>query len=505
MSARESAELRRQAYQHWEAGRYREAIDEAWAAYRLTPADLHAKVLLTMLLHAAPGSLSALKYPWRIDDVRKSDLARLVTDRRLNPEFISKAGWSIVLSQSLVSAAQQKQFAKICLYLEHDELSQALLRETPVQGSGPERWLTKARRWLLLSESWQHYPKLIEALVLQASLNGGAWPLDEVERLALKNHNAMFPAYYPHGITSIDQGSTERSGATRVSADYERWPYPEWQRIMERPPRRSLGDQIRSLDPEGPDCIPKSARVLIAGCGTGYEAATYAFDYPDIAITAIDVSEASLNYARRKFAELRIRDIRLIKLDLHDVSHLKEQFDIIVCSGVLHHLPDPERGWEALASVLRPGGAIKLMLYSKFGYPDIRSDPTLISDLVRDPMSDDVVRCVRQRLMDRPDSEIARSILNSPDFATLAGTRDLVLHTEVHLFDVPRIARAIDSLRLRLLTFMISSVDRRAQYRRLYPDDPEYRDVASLTKFEASHPGTFRGMYDFWCRSQLTL
>jgi 2-polyprenyl-3-methyl-5-hydroxy-6-metoxy-1,4-benzoquinol methylase len=47
-------------------------------------------------------------------------------------------------------------------------------------------------------------------------------------------------------------------------------------------------------------------------------------------------------------------------LDLHKISELGQQFDAIYCSGVLHHLPDPEQGWAALTAVLRTGGVIRI-------------------------------------------------------------------------------------------------------------------------------------------------
>ncbi len=54
-------------------------------------------------------------------------------------------------------------------------------------------------------------------------------------------------------------------------------------------------------------------------------------------------------------------------MDLHDVAALGRPFDgQILCSGVLHHLPDPERGWAALNAALKPGGVMRIMrVYSK--------------------------------------------------------------------------------------------------------------------------------------------
>jgi len=106
-----------------------------------------------------------------------------------------------------------------------------------------------------------------------------------------------------------------------------------------------LSDEIRFLDPTGPQ-LPVHAKILIAGCGTGSEAAQVASKYPDAAVTAIDISQTSLNYARERWTALKLRDVRFVRLDLHKVSELNERFDAIFSSGVLHHLAKPgSRFW----------------------------------------------------------------------------------------------------------------------------------------------------------------
>jgi SAM-dependent methyltransferase len=46
---------------------------------------------------------------------------------------------------------------------------------------------------------------------------------------------------------------------------------------------------------------------------------------------------------------------------------LDQRFDLIVCTGVLHHLVDPDAGLRALRSVLRSEGAMYLMVYAPCG------------------------------------------------------------------------------------------------------------------------------------------
>jgi SAM-dependent methyltransferase len=46
---------------------------------------------------------------------------------------------------------------------------------------------------------------------------------------------------------------------------------------------------------------------------------------------------------------------------------VKPVFDYAFSVGVLHHLPDPERGFQALVSRLRPGGSISAWVYGREG------------------------------------------------------------------------------------------------------------------------------------------
>jgi SAM-dependent methyltransferase len=66
------------------------------------------------------------------------------------------------------------------------------------------------------------------------------------------------------------------------------------------------------------------------------------------------------------------RKYKLDNLEVHQLSieragELATTFDQIVCTGVLHHLPDPDAGLKALRSVLDPEGAMHLMVYAPYG------------------------------------------------------------------------------------------------------------------------------------------
>jgi SAM-dependent methyltransferase len=106
--------------------------------------------------------------------------------------------------------------------------------------------------------------------------------------------------------------------------------------------------------------------VLIAGCGT-WQAAKYAIGHPRARVTAIDVSSTSLEHTERLKQNHNLTNLEIRQLEVENVEQLDQRFDLIICTGVLHHLIDPDAGLRALRSVLKPDGAMNLMVYAPYG------------------------------------------------------------------------------------------------------------------------------------------
>lgn len=103
-------------------------------------------------------------------------------------------------------------------------------------------------------------------------------------------------------------------------------------------------------------------RILSAGCGTN-QAAMLAYANPDCDIVGIDLSETSLSHETYLRDKHNLENLFLQRLDLRRAGDLGQKFDLIVCTGVLHHLSSPIEGLRALASVLTPNGVLGGMVY----------------------------------------------------------------------------------------------------------------------------------------------
>lgn len=170
--------------------------------------------------------------------------------------------------------------------------------------------------------------------------------------------------------------STQELTATkRVRRQYEALPYP--QRNPEDDKRLLFVTGLDDLGAinfycfRGQRNFQRGFRVLIAGGGTGDAVMflSHQLHETDARITYLDMSEASLSIARARAANGKMPERidwrlgSLLDLPRMDLG----QFDYINCSGVLHHLEDPAAGLAALKSVLKPDGAMGLMVYARHG------------------------------------------------------------------------------------------------------------------------------------------
>jgi SAM-dependent methyltransferase len=106
--------------------------------------------------------------------------------------------------------------------------------------------------------------------------------------------------------------------------------------------------------------------ILVAGCGT-WQAARYALCRPEARVVGIDVSPTSLEHTARLKAQYNLTNLETGQLAIEEAAALGRSFDLIVCTGVLHHLADPDAGLRALRSVLKPDGVMSLMVYAPYG------------------------------------------------------------------------------------------------------------------------------------------
>jgi SAM-dependent methyltransferase len=161
---------------------------------------------------------------------------------------------------------------------------------------------------------------------------------------------------------------------------------------------------------------------------------------------------------------------------------------------VLHHLADPAAGLRALVSVLRPGGLMRLGLYSERARRDVVAAREFIAAGGYGTDGPGIRRC-RAAIMAEP-ARFAR-VLARRDFYTTSACRDLLFHVQERRFTIPAIAELLAAHDLRFVGFLLEPFIAR-RYAMHFPDDRSRVDLERWDAFEAEFPDIFAGMYRFW-------
>ena len=227
---------------------------------------------------------------------------------------------------------------------------------------------------------------------------------------------------------------------------YERMPYPapltsldEHRELYKNPERRRATFHLM-WPAEQPR---ENLDILIAGCGTS-QAASYALREPDARITAIDVSATSLRHTRDLQHKYNLENLELHQLPIEKVEEIGRCFDLVVCTGVLHHLPDPDHGLCALRNVLRPQGAMRLMVYARYGRAGIYMMQEYCRLLGIRPSGDDLESLSATLDALPADHPISGVLRRAADFRQPEAMADALLHPQDRAYTVPELHAWLD-------------------------------------------------------------
>ncbi len=179
-------------------------------------------------------------------------------------------------------------------------------------------------------------------------------------------------------------------------------------------------------------------QVLVAGCGTS-QGAKHALRQPDAQVTAIDVSATSLAHTRDLKRTYDLANLEILELPIERVGDLTRRFDKVVCTGVLHHLPDPDAGLRALHDVLNPEGAMHVMVYAPYGRTGVYKLQEYCRRLGIGTSVEEVKDLVTT-LTGLPHAHpLAHLLGEAPDFRSQAGLADALLHPQDRAYTVSQL------------------------------------------------------------------
>ncbi len=290
----------------------------------------------------------------------------------------------------------------------------------------------------------------------------------------------------------------------KVKDMYEENPYPRYRfsdythPSLAQPIAESISREMTISKPYFSDKLQSSnstVKILIAGCGTGNQIIN-ASRYSNVEITAIDISKSSLAYAVRKSREYNMNNIRFENLDILDVGNLQDEFDVIECSGVLHHMDKPYEGLAALSNQLKAGGYIKIGLYSSLARIHVSLARNVIQQLGIEG-NPEGIRNFRRRIFNGEFQEFKDIAKNVNDFYSLSECRDLCFHVQEHQFTPESLNTLLNSANLMFCGFMLPQAIHKA-YRQDFPSDMDGTSLSNWQIFEEKNKTIFQSMYQFW-------
>ena len=255
----------------------------------------------------------------------------------------------------------------------------------------------------------------------------------------------------------------QRMTVAGIKEQYQKYPYParnpedERSRLIAVPVvdlrkiNKSFWSNKKKFD--------GNFRILDAGCGTG-DAVIYLAEqlkHTNSKIVALDFSKTSLEIVEERARTRNLKNIAFVQSPIEHIPKLNlGKFDLIICTGVLHHLPDPQPALRILTNSLKEDGLIIVMLYGKYG----RMAIYMLQELLKRTNADETdkqkkIQNAREVLKNLSKShwfKFSESVFRDErkDDGQLY---DLLLHESDRPYTVPEIYELLDSAGLELIQF----------------------------------------------------
>jgi SAM-dependent methyltransferase len=140
---------------------------------------------------------------------------------------------------------------------------------------------------------------------------------------------------------------------------------PQGEQMADESMVRTLAAQIEAIWPQEKKLVdfyrlPRNARVLDVGAGTGEFSARIAAAHPDVQVTGIELLAASVEHARRKHAALAPR-VQFETGNAFELAQPDDTYDLVVNRHMIQAVPHVDRVLAELVRVARPGGRVHVL------------------------------------------------------------------------------------------------------------------------------------------------
>ena len=191
-------------------------------------------------------------------------------------------------------------------------------------------------------------------------------------------------------VTPVAKSESQTAVSSAVAKLYDTYPFPPEPMLDEAPPGYNWRWHWPSAYSFCTGRKPKTnkVRILDAGCGTGVGTEYLVHLNPDAEVVGIDLSAGAIEVATERCQRSGANRVTFHNLSIYDVEQVAGEFDLINCVGVLHHMPDPIKGLQALSRKLKPSGLLHVFVYAELGRFEIQLTQEAIALLQGDRRGD---------------------------------------------------------------------------------------------------------------------
>ncbi len=284
----------------------------------------------------------------------------------------------------------------------------------------------------------------------------------------------------------------------KVKNQYEQYPYPRWSGGYNKINNYTYMESIKFDFPNIKEINIKN--ILIAGSGTGQHPINIAKFSGDTVIDAIDLSRKSLSYGKRKAEEFSIDNINWFEADLLELEDLKDEYDLIESSGVLHHIEDPKKGFDILSKKLKSNGIMKISLYAR-SFRDILKPTKEFLNERKFTTDINSIRLARKEIMESDQQDLYH---RNVDFYSSSTFIDLFMHEQELDFNIQEFEEIFED-DFTFIGFQFPNSTKHfvlTEYKKAFGSNSSLTDLSNWARLEKENFKIFSSMYSAYLQKK---